>query len=376
MSTLDGMQAVRLLLLSALLLGATTAVAPTAVAHPGGDMCSAGSIPDQGDQDCDGVRTDGNGPADNCPNVRNADQRNTDSGYTPTSPSAQDDPAAVMVDGDGSGDACDGDDDADGVPDLRDSDGDGLPDTIDDNCRLVRNPHQYGPETDYGGQTAEGTRLCPPKDGDGDGHADDVDNCRFIPNPSQQDLDSDGLGDACEGDDDGDGVVDGADNCPQRPNSDQEDADGDGTGRACDLDERFPPSQPVAGPPSEGPVATPPDRTAPRLRIVLRSTRRVDDLAGGLPTSVHCDEACTFAATLRLSPGTARRLNVPRVLARSTAFVDAAGRTFLFFRPKPRVTRVLRRHRAPVRLELSVSATDGAGNAKSVRRGLRLLASG
>ena len=30
----------------------------------------------------------------------------------------------------------------------------------------------------------------------------------------QADLDGDGTGDVCDGDDDGDGIVDGADNCP------------------------------------------------------------------------------------------------------------------------------------------------------------------
>jgi hypothetical protein len=355
------MRAVRLLLLlSVLLLGGTVAVAPTAGAH---ERCtSAGWIPDPGDQDCDGVRNDGNGPVDNCPSVRNADQRNTDAGYTAGDPPAQDDASAVMVDGDASGDACDDDDDADGVPDERDTDGDGAPDTLEDNCRTVRNPHQYGAKTTYGGTTQDGTPLCPAKDGDGDGHNDDVDNCRFIANPDQQDLDSDGLGDVCEGDDDGDGVADGADNCPKLPNSDQEDADGDGTGRICDFDEQFP-SQPI--------VVAAADRTAPGLRVTMGSRHRVDDLAGGLPTAVRCDEACALSGTLRLSPATARRLHLPRVLARSTAFVDAAGRTFLFWRPAPRVTRALRRHR--VRVRMSVTAKDGAGNARSARRRVTLV---
>lgn len=95
-------------------------------------------------------------------------------------------------------------------------------------------------------------------DGDGDGIADDVDNCPTIFNPArpldgnkQADGDSDGLGDSCDpcpldknnsnckapsGDDrDGDGVKDADDNCPLKANADQKDSDGDKIGDACDF---------------------------------------------------------------------------------------------------------------------------------------------
>jgi len=45
-------------------------------------------------------------------------------------------------------------------------------------------------------------------DGDGDGIDDDEDNCPFISNPSQEDSDGDGLGNACDDDDDNDGLDD------------------------------------------------------------------------------------------------------------------------------------------------------------------------
>jgi len=57
-------------------------------------------------------------------------------------------------------------------------------------------------------------------DTDGDGKADDHDNCPSISNADQADSDGDGKGDAC-------------DNCPTVSNADQADADADGVGDAC-----------------------------------------------------------------------------------------------------------------------------------------------
>ncbi|MDX1547965.1 MAG: thrombospondin type 3 repeat-containing protein [Rhodothermales bacterium] len=115
----------------------------------------------------------------------------------------------------GQGDACDDDDDGDGVPDEG------------DNCRLVANADQADADGDGIGDACEG-------DADGDGTDDNDDNCPNDPNPAQTDTDGDGLGDACDDDDDGDGRTDSRDNCPLDPNPGQEDFDGDGEGDACD----------------------------------------------------------------------------------------------------------------------------------------------
>lgn len=168
----------------------------------------------QTDRDGDGV-LDGE---DNCPRVANTNQANHDNDLF--------------------GDDCDADDDNDGVEDTvddcptgalnwisdsnTDHDSDGCEDAgedfdddedtvfdFNDLCPLGPVGWISTPEEDNEGDG------CADFDTDEDGFIDQMDNCPDAANPTQADLDGDGLGDACDVDQDGDGIAAPDDNCPR-----------------------------------------------------------------------------------------------------------------------------------------------------------------
>ena len=177
---------------------------------------------------------------DNCLNVQNLNQSNHDS--------------------DRRGDACDTDDDNDGLHDVlddcqygftnwnqsnvsldhdsdgcndieddEDDDNDGVLD-IDDNCPKGILDWTVDSSSDLDG---DGCRDSDEDlDDDGDSIPDLEDNCQYLVNPLQEDYEEDGLGDACDSDDDGDGINDQLDDCmlgaKNWTSEFQTDKDGDG----------------------------------------------------------------------------------------------------------------------------------------------------
>ncbi|MBD3331330.1 hypothetical protein GF356_00650 [candidate division GN15 bacterium] len=192
-----------------------------------------GLVDGDGDGFCD--------PFDNCPELVNEDQLDSDGDYVgddcdvcPYDPLDDADgdglcadvdncpssynPEQTDSDGDGVGDDCDN---CPGYDDFADTDSDGYPDGCD-NCPTYPNETQ--------------------SDNDGDGLGNDCDNCIFSANPDQLDSDNDGVGDSCDWcpghpdsvNNDSDALPDGCDNCPNAYNPNQADGDGDGPGDACD----------------------------------------------------------------------------------------------------------------------------------------------
>jgi hypothetical protein len=159
------------------------------------------------DRDCDTIPNE----KDNCPDIANPDQKDSDRSQVHCrAPAADGSSSGTCINiGDGIGDAC-------------------------DNCPAVTNNDQKDTDRDGVGDVCDSCPDTPPwNDQDNDCVPDGKDNCPAISNKDQKDSDidlfwifpiphPDGVGEVC-------------DNCPGFYNPGQADSDKDGTGDACDT---------------------------------------------------------------------------------------------------------------------------------------------
>jgi hypothetical protein len=225
------------------------------------DNCPRVANPDQADLDGNGVGDacdadiDGDGvenDLDNCVVVANPDQANHDTDDLGDACDDDDDDDGVLDDGNASG--VEGDDPCVG----------GAAEGCDDNCQFAPNPDQANldadglgdvcdPDQDGDGHDSvdQGGDDCDDRDADvhpgvNEGQTADGDctfcnlvddDCDGVKDEGCFDTNGDGQIDCLVEDDDGDGVVDGLDNCPKIANPLQENLDQDGLGDACDDDQ-------------------------------------------------------------------------------------------------------------------------------------------
>ena len=184
------------------------------------------------------------------------------------------------------------------------------------------------------------------------------DNCPGVPGDDQADLDEDGQGDACDDDIDGDGVSNAAEQA-RGTNARDPDSDKDGVRDGDD-----------ACPTQKGTAPRGCDRRAPKIK--LRKTPKkltFKRFLNGVRSRISVGEAASLDVTLLASLHSARAAKAGDLVlaekhlkrSRRTRSVKLKPRRSLFGRAS-----------LPITVRLRVTATDVAGNRRTVTRKIRV----
>ena len=182
------------------------------------------------------------------------------------------------------------------------------------------------------------------------------DNCPGVAGDNQADLDADGQGDACDEDIDGDGVSNGAE---QARGTDPRNADSDGDGVADGAD---------ACPVQKGSALSGCDRSAPK--ITLRKTAKkltFKRFFKGVKSKIAVSEAARLDVALLISSAHAAKAG-DLVLAEKHLKLSAKTRSVKLKPKRSLFGRALR----PITVRLTVTATDGSGNRRTMTKKIRV----
>jgi hypothetical protein len=192
------------------------------------------------------------------------------------------------------------------------------------------------------------------------------DNCPGVTGDNQADMDSDGIGDACDPDIDGDGIPNASEEA-SGGNPRSTDSDGDGKGDGADACPTLAAATANGCPDATG--ATPPpataDTTAPTVTVSgLAKKLKFAKFLKGVSLKVSPSEASAFEVELIVKASRANVAKAGDLVLAVKSLARAAGQRSVTLKPNKKLLGGKKKFTVTVR----VTATDAAGNRRVATR--------